>query len=138
MEVKETAACGISQREFAVEFDPDELPDIFRILRFVLDGTGFYDEDFLEDLKAQMAYIVGPSLEEAPPEEVEDGILHWEDDGGVFNLFFNEEEAGKLAQILSAADHPGEGLDRDLDKKLMEEIQGMAPSILDNLPVINR
>ena len=90
MEVKETAACGISQREFALELDPDEFPDIFRIFRFVLEGTGFYDEDFLEDLKAQMTYIVGPSLEEDPPEEVEEGMLHWEEEGGAFTLLFNE------------------------------------------------
>ena len=34
MEVKETAACGISLREFAIEFETDELVDMYRTLNF--------------------------------------------------------------------------------------------------------
>jgi len=59
MEVKETAACGISLREFAIEFDDDELVDMYRILNYVQNEVGFYDEDFLDDLHSQMSYIIG-------------------------------------------------------------------------------
>jgi len=138
MEVKETAACGISQREFAIEFDTDDLPEIFRVFRFAQDGTGYYDDDFLEDLKSQMAYIIGPSLEEEPPDEHEDVTIHWEDEGTTYNLCFNEQDSRILLQILSSVDHPGEGLDKVLNQKLLEQMLEMAPSVLENLPIINR
>jgi hypothetical protein len=138
MEVRETAACGISLREFAIEFEAEELADMYRVLRYTKDGTGFYDEDFVDDLKSQMAYIIGPSLEEEPPEELEEETIHWEDTGTSYNLNFNEPEAGKILQILTAVAHPGEGFDHELNRKLMDQAMEMAPSILDNLPVINR
>ena len=74
MEVKETAACGISLREFAVEFDADEIVDMFRVLNYAQSGVGSYDEDFLDDLKSQMAYIIGPSVEEEPRGERGRGV----------------------------------------------------------------
>jgi len=138
MEVRESAACGISQREFTMDFDTEELPDMYRIFRYAKDRTGFYDEGFLEDLNSQMAYIIGPSLQEDPPETVEEGIIHWEEEGGTFHLILNEEESCKLRVILAGVDHPGEGLDRDLLQKLMDQMMDLAPSILQNLPVINR
>jgi hypothetical protein len=138
MEVRETAACGISLREFAIELEAEELADMYRVLRYTQDGTGFYDEDFLDDLKSQMSYIIGPSLEEEPSEEIEDETIHWEDTGVSYNLNFNEPEAGKILQILTAVENPGEGFDSDLNRKLMDQAMEMAPSILDNLPVINR
>ena len=69
MEVKETAACGISQREFAVEFDADEFAEMYKLLRYVQDGSGSFDEDVLEDLQSQMSYIIGPTLDEDPPDD---------------------------------------------------------------------
>ena len=68
MEVKESAACGISLREFVVELDDSELADMYRVFRYVSTGEGFYEEDFVEDLKSQMVYIIGPSVEEEPEE----------------------------------------------------------------------
>ena len=47
MEVKETAACGISLREFAIELEEDEIVDIYRIMNYAQNEEGFYDEDFL-------------------------------------------------------------------------------------------
>ncbi len=138
MEVRETAACGISQREFTIDFDPEELPDMYRVFRYVKDGTGFYDEDFLEDLQSQMAYIIGPSLNEDPPEHIEEGIIHWEEEGNTYHLVMNEQEACKLREILAAVEHPGEGLDQELNRKLMDQMMEAAPSLLHNLPVINR
>jgi hypothetical protein len=138
MEVRESAACGISQREFTVDFDTEELPDMYRIFRYAKDGTGFYDEDYLEDLRSQMAYIIGPSLQEHPPQTVEEGIIHWEEEGVSFHLILNEDESRKLREILAGVDHPGEGFDRGLLQKLMDQMMDLAPSILQNLPVINR
>ena len=50
MEVKETAACGIAQREFAIDFDDDEFNDMYRVVRYIEEGVGFYDEDFVEEM----------------------------------------------------------------------------------------
>ncbi|MBW1699830.1 MAG: hypothetical protein JRH18_15710 [Deltaproteobacteria bacterium] len=138
MEVKETAACGISQREFAIEFDQDEFVDMYRLLRYVKDGTGFYEEDFLDELKSQMSYIIGPSLDEEPPEDIPEEKMEWEDTGTSFNLNFNEEMSRKLRLILEAADHPGEGFDMDLLDKMMNQMMEINPTALENLPIINR
>ena len=135
MEVKETAACGISLREFAVEFDTDEIADMFRILNYAQNGAGPYDEDFLEDLKAQMAYIIGPSLEEEPPEAIEEATIRWEDTGASYNLTFNEPEGARLLQILNAVEHPGEGFDREMNQKLLKQMMEMGPAALENLAV---
>lgn len=137
MEVSETAACGIAQREFAIEFDGEELVEMYRILLYAQNGTGFYDDDFLEDLKAQLAYIIGPALEEEPDEEIE-AELNWEDDGVGFTLSLKEEIAPTFCRILEAVEHPGEGLDTKLNANLLEQMMEMAPNTLDNLPVINR
>ena len=137
MEVKETAACGISLREFAIEFEPDELVDIYRILNYAQNAVGFYDEDFLEDLKSQMTYIIGDAVEGEVQENVEETI-HWEDTGSSYNLHFTEPEGAKLYQILAAVEHPGEGFDKELNRKLLDEMVQMAPTILENITVINR
>lgn len=62
MEVKDTAACGISSREFAIELDPDELPHIYRIFRYAKTGNGSLDMNFLENLRCQMAFISSESF----------------------------------------------------------------------------
>jgi len=41
MEVRETAACGISQREFMIGLDEDDVVPFYRIFRYAQDGTGF-------------------------------------------------------------------------------------------------
>ena len=129
MEVRETAACGISLREFAIEFDMDEIVDLFRILNYAQNGVDSYDEDFLEDLKSQMAYIIGPSLEEEPPEEIEEETIHWEDTGTSYNLTFNEPEGGRFLQILKAVEHPGEGFDKETNQKLLDQMMEIAPMV---------
>ena len=45
MEVKETAAHGISQREFAIEFDDNELAGFFRVSLYAHKAPGFHDRD---------------------------------------------------------------------------------------------
>lgn len=137
MEVKETAACGISLREFGIELETDEIVDIYRILNYAQNEVGFYDDDFLDDLKSQMAYIIGPSLEEEPSDEVEETV-RWEDTGTSFMLHFTEPEGPKLMQIFNAVETPGEGFDKGMNQKLMNQMMELAPSLLENLPVINR
>lgn len=137
MEVNETAACGISQREFAIIFGSDELTEMYHILRYALSGVGFYNEDFLEDLKSQLMYIIGPAVEESFKEDYEPEMA-WEDTGFEYTLSFKEEDAGVLYQLLGAVDHPGEEIHIKLNRKLLEQMMEMASTILDNLPIINR
>ena len=137
MDVNETAACGISQREFAIEFDDEELVNFYRILTYIQEGDGFYEEDYLEDLKSQMSYIIGPSLED-PIDDNASEVIHFKDEGGSYFLAFNEDAAKKLNQTLDAVEHPGEGFDIKLVQKLIDKMSDMAPNILDNLPTINR
>lgn len=137
MEVKETAACGISLREFAIEFETDEIVDIYRILNYAQNEEGFFDEDFLDDLKSQMIYIIGVSVEEKPQEEVEETI-HWEEEEASYDLHFSEPEGAKLFQILNGVENPGEGFDKEMNQKLLDQMMDMAPSLLENLTVINR
>ena len=85
-----------------------------------------------------MAYIIGPSVQEETQDQVEEGIIHWVEEGPFYHLVLNEQEAQHLFQILSAVEHPGEGFDKGLNRKLMDQMMEMAPSILQNLPVINR
>ena len=138
MEVRETAACGISQREFTMDFDQAEFPDMYRVLRYAKDGTGYYDEGFLEDLKLQMSYIIGPSVQEEPQDHIEEGIIHCFEEGPSYHLILNEQEAQKLFQILSAVEHPGEGFDKGLNQVIMDQMMEAAPAILSNLTLINR
>lgn len=138
MEVRETAACGISQREFTMDFDQAEFSDMYRVFRYAKDGTGYYEEGFLEDLKLQMSYIIGPSVQEEPQDQIEEGIIHWAEEGPSYHLVLNEQEAQQLYRILSAVDHPGEGFNKRLNQKLMDQMMEMAPTILGNLTVINR
>lgn len=138
MEVKETAACGISQREFAIEFDDNELVDFYRVLLYAYEGTGFYDEDYLEELRSQLSYVIGPALEEGVSEDTAEDMIKWEDTAGSYTLNFNEDMARRLNQILAAVKHPGEGFDKALSQKLMDQMLEMAPNILQDLPKINR
>jgi hypothetical protein len=129
MEVKETAACGISQREFAIEFDDNELVDFYRVLLYAHEGTGFYDEDYLEELRSQLSYVL---------EDTAEDMIKWEDTAGSYTLNFNEDMARRLNQILAAVEHPGEGFDKALNRKLMDQMLEMAPNTLQDLPKINR
>jgi heat shock protein HspQ len=111
---------------------------MYRVFRYAKDGTGYYEEGFLEDLKLQMSYIIGPSVQEEPQDQIEEGIIHWVEEGPFYHLVLNEQEAQKLFQILSAVEHPGEGFDKGLNQKLMDQMMETAPAILSNLTVINR
>ena len=138
MEVRETAACGISQREFVIELDDDGLVHFYRILLYAQEGIGFYEEDYLEDLKSQLSYIIGPTLEEEPTANTAEDEIQWEDTGALYALSFNEDLAKKLYQVLLAVEHPGENLDGKLNQKLLDQMLAMAPNTLDNLPTTNQ
>lgn len=137
MEVRESAACGISLREFVIEFDEEEIVDIYRIMNYAQNEIGFYDDDFLDDLKSQMTYIIGASVEEDPEEDIEEKI-NWEDTGVSFDLNFTEPEGAQLYQIFNAVETPGEGFDKKLNQKMLDRMMEIAPAQLENLPVINR
>lgn len=138
METKETAACGIAQREFAVEIDPDELPDFFRIIRFAASGQGKFDEEELDDVMGQMSYICGPGIEEGPDEDADDEEISWKEEDGSFQLVFTETSGAKLYQIFQALSDESDEYDKKLAQRLSDEVQELAPSILDNVPVVNR
>jgi len=138
MEVRETAACGISKREFAIEFEGDEIISVYRVMHYAQKGIGFYDEDFLENLLSQMVYIIGPVVLEPSSENTQETSIRWEDTGIGYILCFNEPEAGKIFQIFNGAKAPGEGFDKELNQKLLNQMVEMAPAQLQNLPIINR
>jgi len=137
MEVKEAAACGISQRLFNIEFGEDEIVDIYRILNYAQNEIGFYDEDFLEDLISQMYFIIGSGIEGEISEQVEDSI-HWEDAQGFYTLVFFEPEAAVLFRILNGVKRPGEGFDKNVNQRMLDQLMELAPLKLSNLPIINR
>lgn len=138
MEIRETAACGISEKVFAIECEPDDLPHMYRILRYVQAEDGYYDEEFLEDLKEQMDYICGDVITEEPGAGIELGDIKWKEEDDVFSLVFTETTASTLYAIFDAVEERKEGFNLELDRRLMREIHELAPSILNNLPVINR
>ena len=138
MEVRETAACGISQREFAIEFEGDEIVKVYRVMLYAQKGIGYYDEDFLENLISQMSYIIGPAVFEIGPENSGGESIHWEDTGIAYVLFFNEPEAAKLFEIFNGAKTPGEGFNQELNQKLIDQMVEIAPTQLQNLPILNR
>ena len=138
MEVRETAACGISKREFAIEFEGDELVNVYRVMHYAQKGIGYYDEGFLEDLLSQMSFIIGAAVFEPKEENSPDDSIRWEDTGIGYVVFFNETEAGNLFRIFNRAKTPGEGFNRELNQKLLNQMLEMAPTQLQNLPIINR
>lgn len=138
MEVRETAACGISEKIFAIECEAEDVPHLFRILRYVQAEDGYYDEDFYEDLKEQLDYICGSILEDEAPADMIIEDIKWQEDDDIYSLLFTETTASTLFAIFDAVEERKETFNLELDQRLMREIQELAPSILDNLPVINR
>jgi hypothetical protein len=138
MEIREIAACGISEKIFAIECEAEDLPHLYRILRYVQAEDGYYDEEFLEELKEQMDYICGDSTRAAPPDDIDLGDVKWTVDGDVYSLVFTETTASSLYAIFDAVEERKDAFDLNLDRRLMAQIKELAPSILDNLPVINR
>jgi hypothetical protein len=138
MEVRETAACGISKREFAIEFEGNEIINVYRLMHYAQKGIGYYDEDFLENLLSQMNFIIGSAVCESKAENLLEDSIRWEDTGIGYVLFFNEAEAGRLFQIFNGAKTPGEGFNRELNQKLLNQMLEIAPTQLQNLPIINR
>ena len=138
MEIRETAACGITERQFAIEMDSEELPDIYRIFLYIQAGVGHYDEEAQQDLLEQMSYIIGTEVEEEPDEGANVEGITWREEDDMYQLVFQETNSQYVYRILTAVDHPGEGFDQDLNARLAKQVLGMAPSILENLPVINR
>lgn len=138
MEIREIAACGISEKIFAIECEPEDLPHMYRILRYVQAEDGYYDEDFIEELKEQMEYICGDIINELPRDDIDRNDIKWTADNDVYSLLFTETTASSLYAIFDAVEERKDTFDLKLDQRLMAEIKELAPSILANLPVINR
>ena len=125
MEVRETAACGISERKFAIEFDSDDLPHIYRILRYVISDDGYYDEEFLEDLKEQMIYICGADIEEEPGDDANPDEIVWEEEDDQYNLIFTESAGSLLYQIFSEVEERGPKFRQETGQSIDERHQGV-------------
>jgi hypothetical protein len=138
MEVRETAACGISTREFAIEFDADEIVNVYRVMHYAQKGIGFYEEGFLEDLLSQMSFIVGSAVFDPPAAHPPEESIRWEDTGIGYVVFFKESEAADLFLIFQGAQTPGAGFNKELNQKLLNQMVEIAPTQLQNLPIINR
>ena len=41
-------------------------------------------------------------------------------------------------QIINGVENPGEGFDKEMNQKILDAMMEMAPSVLENLTVINR
>jgi hypothetical protein len=85
-----------------------------------------------------MSFIIGAAVFEPKEENSEEDSIRWEDTGIGYVVFFNETEAGKLFQIFNGAKTPGEGFNRELNQKLLNQMLEIAPTQLQNLPIINR
>lgn len=138
MEVRETAACGIAERKFAIECQPEDLPHIYRIIRYPGAEDGYYDEEFLDDLLSQMAYICGDEITVAAADDVDTSLIQWSVEDDVYALMFNELATPVLYQLFDACLERKPHFDAALARRLMVEASELAPSILSNLPVINR
>lgn len=138
MEISETAACGISERKFALICEDEDLPEIYRIMHFAQTGIGHYEEEMAEDIQSQMHYIVGPEADEEPAEDATREGMVWKEEDGKYHLVFSQGQAGLLMQIVRAVQTPGQGFDQQLNERLMAQLKSLAPSLLDNLPIINR
>ena len=140
MEVREAAACGISQREFIIGLYEEDLVPFYRLFQYSNDRNGYYDQDFLEDLKSQMLYIIGPSLEDETPNEasIGDVILQEGDGPFAYCLKFKESEAIKIYQILKSVDSPVKAFNKELNRRILDQLLEVAPGILQNIPLINR
>jgi hypothetical protein len=81
---------------------------------------------------------VGPQVEEDPLEDADPRGIGWREEDGLYCLGFQETNSQALYRIFQAMDHPGEGFDEALNTRLIHELLELAPTALENLPVINR
>jgi len=64
MEVRETAACGVAEREFSIDFMEHEIVKFFKFLVEAEDAAKKTDPELMEDMLVQIRQIVGPAVEE--------------------------------------------------------------------------
>jgi len=85
-----------------------------------------------------MEYICGDLLHDAPSSQIIIEDIKWQEADDIYSLLFTETTASTLFAIFDAVEKRKETFNLELDLRLMREIKELAPSILDNLPVINR
>ena len=64
MEVKETAACGISEREFAVALKENEIVKFYKWLDAALENGEDTEDGMIDDMLGSMEHVVGAALNE--------------------------------------------------------------------------
>lgn len=64
MEVRETAACGVAEREFCIDLGEDEIVNFFQFLVEAEDAADKIDPELINGMLAQIRQIVGPAVEQ--------------------------------------------------------------------------
>ena len=63
MEVRETAACGVAEREFAIDFMENEIVKFYKFLDATQDAAQGIDPELIDDMLVQIRQVVGPAVE---------------------------------------------------------------------------
>ena len=103
MEVKETGACGITEREFVIELDEDEIPEVHKMLQ-ATEGSEDIDKDLLAEVMAQTG--------KGTPAEGQD----------VFGIKLNETQIAKVYRMLLIAEEAAKESDSDIDADILDDL----------------
>jgi hypothetical protein len=63
MEVRETAACGVAEREFAIDLMENEIVKFYKFLDATQDAGNQIDADLFDDMIVQIRQVVGPAVD---------------------------------------------------------------------------
>lgn len=63
MEVRETAACGVAEREFAVDMVEHEIVKFYKVMNAAQEAVGHVAPELIDDLLVQIRQVVGPSVD---------------------------------------------------------------------------
>ena len=63
MEVRETAACGITEREFAIDLTETEIISLYKFVKSASEQIDGFNKDLVEELLMQTQHIVGPAVD---------------------------------------------------------------------------
>jgi hypothetical protein len=107
MEIKESAACGISEREFEVDLEDDEIETMLNFVKGAVEAENLDEE------------TMNPVME-----KLQEGMSE-----GEVTLEFKEEAIAKFYKGLKAAQDGGVDVDEDFSDDLfsyMEQVVGAA------------
>ncbi|MEW6356436.1 MAG: hypothetical protein AB1696_08930 [Planctomycetota bacterium] len=103
MEVKETGACGITERQFVIELEEEEIPQVHKMLQAAKKGEEI-DNDLLNDVLAQ--------TKKGTPAEGEE----------VFGIKLNETQIAKVYKMLLVAEDAAKGSDSEIDADMLDDL----------------